>query len=282
MTEPLHSSEAPSTAATWPPRRFYWAEIDAMGWHGSGPLPPGLLLALAEELPLPVEDLQAVGIPVEGDRVLICACPRENLAGLDPAILELRPASVPDGLSSAADLASLNLLIGDCEPPAARAKRRSWHAHLALTLLACSLLLTVGLFRRALAATADALASAKAADTLLTDAGTPQREDTLIEKAKLMRAIAEVTRKAKPAADASAGLQELLRVWPTQLAAKPQNLSVNADGISMSVTVDGDPAPFLASFVTPAGFALDEPRIATAGPVTRLSLHLRPAARGAK
>ncbi len=273
--------ESPSTTALWPPDRFYWAEIDGLGWKGHGPLPPGLLLVLADEVPAPLENLHAVGLPAGEGRVVICAISRDTLTGLDPSIVELKPSAVPAGLAPA-DVDDFNLLVGDCEPPTLRFHRRLWHAHLAFTLLICSLVLTVGLLRRARAADLDAAHAAVFADAVLVDFKAPRHEDVLASQAKTMQAIADAARKAKPSADASVALESLLKVWPTQTSAKPQSLSAGSDGISLALTMEGDPAPLLKSIKVPAGYSLDEPRIATAGPITRVLLHLRPAPGGGR
>ncbi len=282
----LSAAHAIPATLAWPADQFYWAEIDGMGWSGSGTLPPGMLPSLADELPVAIESVHAVATPGSGGRVLICACPRDRLADLDPSCVELKPAALPPGFDSTVDLASLNLLVGEFEPIAIRVAKRSRHLLLAATLVLCCTAISFGLIRRSRHADAVAAQAARSANTLLADFTTDRKEEILAQHAKAMQTIAEVAGRARPPVDAAAGLESLLRVWPASIPAKPLSISVAADGLSFGVVVDGDPAPFLQALKAPDGFVLDEPRINTTGslsaPTTRLTLHAHPANGGSK
>ncbi len=264
----------------WPAKSFYWAEVEGLGWSKYGPLPFGLLATLADEFPVPIERLHAVGVPIQGGRLLVCACERDTLQQVDPALIELKPETVPPGVASNANCDRLNLLVGDFEPAAIRWARRSRHLHLAVTALVCVTAISIGLMRRATLANTAASQTDKAATALLTDFTSDRREQGMTQQLQGMKTIIELTTRAKIAPDAAVGFEALLKAWPAEVPCKPQSVTVSGDGISLGVVVEGDPAPFLKAFSPPATYSLDEPRVTSAGPVTRLSLHLSPRASG--
>ena len=47
-------------------------------------------------------------------------------------------------------------------------------------------------------------------------------------------------------------------------------------GASVSVTVEGNAAPFLSALKPPPGWAMDEPHLSSVDALTRLTLHLSP------
>lgn len=264
-----------STTLTWPAESFYWAQIDAMGWSGTGELPVGLLPVLAEELPVSIEHVHAVGVPTSDGRVLVCACTHTQLAEVDPGCVELKPLALPHGLDASIEPGMFNLLVGAFEPTGIRQTRYSRHLQLAATLTLCSLVLSIGLMRRSWHAESTSAQAVKASSTLLADFTSDRKDETLSQQAKVMQSIADTTKRAKLPIDAAAGLESLLRVWPATIPAKPISVSVGTDGISLGVVVEGDPAPFLQALKPPDGFIFDEPRINAAGTATRLAIHAR-------
>lgn len=276
------------TSIQWPPDRFYWALLDAPGLRSRGGtafrLPPGLLAELADQVPQALEELWAVGVRADNGRVLVCAARRAELAGvagLKPAARSLTPASVPPGLDDhlAALLPALNLLTGEFEPAPLRQER--WRRHRARALLVIVLvgLATVGLARRAshweaIAHDAEQARAKLASDVLGADAQ-PAAANLALD-AEIDRLRAAARHRPTPPSDASVRLASLLNAWPAGVPSKPQSIAVNDAGVSVSVSVDGDPAPFLAAFKAPEGWTLDEPRLNKAGEVTRLTLRLRP------
>jgi hypothetical protein len=52
---------------------------------------------------------------------------------------------------------------------------------------------------------------------------------------------------------------------------------VSEAGATVSVSVEGDPTPFLKAMKPPPGWGMDEPRLNSADKLTRLTLQLRPA-----
>jgi hypothetical protein len=259
-----------------PAQSFYWATIDGLGWKTAGPLPAALLPVLADEIPIALEDVHAVCAPLDLGRLLVCACPRAALASADTAASTLVPDSLPDGVSCDAEAGGFNLLVGEFEPPPIRRARRARHLHPACACLICLVLIGLGFARRAHHASAAAGQAAKAADVVLSHLTPDKRENSVMEQVGFVRAAADAASRARAPADAAAGLEALLKSWPASITCKPQSVSVSEGGVSFGVMVEGDPAPFLKAFIPPPGTALDEPRITSVGPVTRLNLHLHP------
>jgi hypothetical protein len=262
----------------WPPERFFWAVVEAPAWRGGrsrgGLLPPGLLIEAAVELPLAIEDLQVVGLPCGDGRVVICAARRDELAVVDAGAVSLTPQELPGCVEADVDPAALQLLVGEFEPPVMRRARLRRHAGLAGTIVACAALVAVGLGRRAEHWDNIAGAARDARLQLAARAAPGVAPERLaIEVARLRAAAA-----GGPAPrDAALTLTSLLDAWPNAAAATPQSIVVGDSGVSVSVSVEGEPSAFLAALQPPEGWTLDDPRLNAAGGVTRLTLQMRPA-----
>jgi hypothetical protein len=266
-----------TTHPTWPADRFYWTVLDAPGLRHEGELPVGLLLLLQEDLPVELETLHAVGVPLAGGRVAVCAAERSELAAVPADALSLTPESLPpflDGEGVSPD--RFNLLVGPFEPRPIRVARIKRHAFAAGAVLLCGLLLAVGLHRRASQWRDLAGSASTAAEQLAITAGSTGRPVDLSTEAARLRGTREALAKPAPPPDASLSLAAVLRAWPSIAPSKPQSISVNPTAIAVSVSIEGDPGAFLRAFTPPAGWAMDEPRLNTADKVTRLALQLRP------
>ncbi|MCC6678245.1 MAG: hypothetical protein IT436_13980 [Phycisphaerales bacterium] len=284
------AGHSPVTDLVWPVERFYWAQLDAPGYRRAGALPPGLLALLADEIPQPIEEVFAVGIPVGGGgtgggagggRVLVCAVQRETLAALPPTVGVLRPDGPPPGVEPVPGLQTLNLLVGEFEPAPVRRERYRRHVSWAGILMLVATLAVVGLARRASHWRSIAVAAETAQRQVVAQVfgeSLPPEHAVLSLDAELDR-LREINRsKPMQPVDASTRLVALLKAWPSGVPSKPQGVGVNESGITVSVAVDGDPAPFLSAFRAPEGWLLEEPRLNSAGTISRLTLQLRPLA----
>lgn len=264
----------------WPATSFYWAILEAPGYRRAGPLPPGLVAMLADEIPPPIEDVHAVGTAIGNGRILACAAPRDQLTGIDSAIRILTPSELPPGVELTADTVTrLNLLVGAFEPASIRRER--WRRHVARAALVAlvATLLTIGLLRRAMhwrAVESQArLAQQQFTAGLFGDG--PPPEHALMSLDAELGHLRELARSRPEAPnDASVQLASLLKSWPADTPSNPQSIAVDRSGINVSVSVEGDPAPFLAAFKAPDGWTLDQPRLNSAGLVSRITLRLRP------
>lgn len=285
----------PRHTITWPPERFVWAVIDSQGWQRSGPLPDGFRAGLQELCPAPLEGHHAVCVPLPNDtaslqpaRLLVCTAPTYELSGLPEHIESLTPTHAPAGIlpdvlgdAERIALASrLNLLVGPMEPRPVRERRFKWHAVLAALTVVCSVVVAIGLVRRqqhwravesAARTSLEALArEMHAAPSIRAD----QLPAALEARAQTAARLARTARAAEVPRDATEGLAGMLTAWPLRPEARLLGLTAGGDHASLSIAVQGDPAPLLNDLRSPAGWTMAEPRISTSGVVTRLSIAL--------
>ncbi len=250
----------------WPPERFYWAVLESQPC--SGELPIGLLPGLEDMVPAP--DLHAVCTPLDEHRVAVCALPSAELGGIEPSVTALLPTTTPEFISAAPE--RFNLLVGSMEPRRLRHARMRRHALRMAAALTVAALVSLGFTRRAhywneLATRNDAAASALARVMV------PGATDLGGELARVRASSGTAAVHAPAAAPRLAGL---LAAWPAKSSCKPLSLAVDPDSIAISLTVEGGPSEFLNAFHAPDGWMMDEPRVNTAGPLTRVNLHLQP------
>jgi hypothetical protein len=263
------------TSESWPAERFYWAVVDANGWTTSGPLPKGCIGALADEVPIPADELHAVCTPTSDLRLVVCAVERPALEDLDPNLLSLTPAELPDAVGGLVEPSALELLVGEFEPrPLRRARSRNLGLIL-LTLAVCGALVSFGLSRRAESWRQLSGQRSTATMTLAASVIPGGNPDQLALEANRIRG-RKPPPELRPAPDASLALAGLLQVWPTEIGNRPQGITVSPGSISCSVLVEGDPSPFLQSLRAPKGWKLQEPRLNTTGSATRLTLQFNP------
>lgn len=271
----------------WPPERFYWAELDTPAWRRGGPLPEGLLAELADEIPVPIEEVHAVGAPRSDGKLVVCAASRRVLEGVaagdDPGgrndPVSLTPERLPpcvQGSEGSVEPEALQLLTGPFEPRASRLARRRLRIVVGLVALASVALVSVGLERRTSAWSGFAEDARETRREVLETVVPGASPSTLVFQIERMRAEAEASKGVRPPIDASLHLASLLRAWPSVAAATPQSISVTEDAMNLSVAVEGDPAEFLAAFSPPDGWVADDPRLNAARGVTRLTIRLRP------
>ncbi|HYE63786.1 MAG TPA: hypothetical protein VD997_17475 [Phycisphaerales bacterium] len=257
------------TAQVWPAERFFWAGLDAPGVR-AGVLPAGLAPVLQDELPISVDEVHAVGVPVEGGQLLVCAARREDLSGLPDGVLSLRSDTVPDGLGSV----SPEMLVGEFEPRLLRRERSQRSMLLAASILLCSGLISVGLLRRAAQLSEHAGAATEATATVLKEATRAGTQDALRKELEVLSASTKPNQPLTPS-DASITLAGLLSAWPQGVECDASAVSISARTITLNLSVEGDARPLLAALKAPAGWSLDEPRLSTTAGVTRVTLSLR-------
>lgn len=254
-------------------QEFYWSvlTLDEAAPKGRRVRPTRDFLdsLFEEDLPLSLSELHAVYTPLPNGRFLTCAAPRALLAALPPDTLSLTPESVPESLGiDAGDLCGhLNLLTGDFEPRELVRERSKRWTIAAVTCMACSLLLTIGLARRA----ASARDSARAFDGAtigLAKAALPDKTPTLTSAAYLtkqeltsLRTLRSADASSARTPDAVAPLVDLLGRLPRTTSLRTDVLAVTPQTITLNVATDADPQVFLKGLTPPAGWTLDEPRL---------------------
>lgn len=271
----------------WPADRFYWAVVDGQGWDRPGLVPPGLRGTLGEEFPEPIDTLHIIAEPFEG-RLLICAARRADLGSVRS--LSLSPDDLPPFAPQGIDPDHLNLLIGEFEPRPIRRARARAHLIAAAALLACSAILSTGLARRGAHWNAHARGADLARESIVLGAlggnggggggggGSEDGAGMVDLRTEVDALRATLGAPSSPITDAAADFAALLRGWPTQEPCTIHSIRMGADGASLSLHLEGDPAAFLRSLEPPPGWAADEPRLTSTGDGTRLSLRVRPGA----
>lgn len=266
----------------FPAERLFWSVVEAPGVPG-GALPAGLWSALEDDVPVNPELVWAVGAPIDGQRLLVCAALRSDLAAIVTDDGVLTPDRIPESVMSAHGDAhkQLNLLVGAFEPVALRNARRRRHLRTAVAGLLCAVLVGIGLERRASAWNTQARDLDAATRSVVASVSPSlgwSRDDLEMELRQ--------RKEAAPAAlnvpgDAALALGALIARWPVQIPAKPQSISASANSASLSVLIPppGDAATFISALKPPEGWSLDEPRLVSVDKATRINLELRKSTR---
>jgi hypothetical protein len=260
--------------ATIPSDRVLWSVIDApAGGVRGGRIPTGLWPLIEDDLPIDPAEVWAVGVPIDADRIAVCAVRRADLEAIDPVALSLSPDAAPDFVAVPAG--RFNFLIGEYEPRTIRSTRFRRHVVAAACALLAACLVGVGLTRRASAWKAQAAAATAASEGVLASIA-PKRGWTRddLELELLERSVPGAPEHANPS-DAAVALAGIIGRWPTQVPCKPQSITATGSAASISVTIPGDAQAFLARLKAPEGWTIDEPRLAAIDKVTRLNLELR-------
>lgn len=266
---------APAKNITWPCERFYWAILEGTGWHRAGELPAGLRPLFEDEVPHPGDELHAICIPIDGDRLLVCSARRDELASLDSCVLSLAPESLPSFAEAELELSDLNLLVGQYEPHPLRRARQRWHLASAAAMVLCALLIAFGLDRRADYHREVSRQASDAHAQFLAEVGPGATVERLRAEVAALERSTEIGRRVQLPTDASLALAELLQGWPTEIEAEPQSLAVSGQSIAMSILLEDEPGRFLEVLKVPPGWTLDQPRLNSIGTRTRLDLRFR-------
>lgn len=285
-------------SAIWPPERFYWAILSdtaqargpARGEAGIDPLKDILLEPF---VPVPLDRLHAVYLPLEDGRVLACAATVEDLKDLAPATMALTPSQVPAfarvALGRSADevrIDGINLLVGRFEPGPVRAACR---IRVGLCLAACllgSVLIAVGLVGLGRARLEESAAARAEMHRLASEAGNPEGAgfDAMIDRieSELSTLRAQHAQGVVPPVDAAQVLSDLLEGWPHETRAHVDAISVQGDLINLSVSfADVEECRRLAGSIrAPGGWTLLEPRWEAGRGASRLLVQMRRAERG--
>ncbi len=247
----------------WPADRFYWAILDASSLPGR---PTGRSRRQHERLGylfesvLPgvtIEEVQAVyqRLPGDAKRVLACGITRNVLEQeVDQCALTLSPQTAPAFVDERIEPAALNLLTGRFCPGAVRRAHRRLMLSIALVLTLCAVLVIVGLERRTsaqrrahndvfTARTAileQVLGSAAPAPGM--GAGIPGIPGAGAElRMTAERRRLEQTRSHDVAVselhDSARVLARLLGLWPSDVPAQTQSLSISSTSITIRAQV---------------------------------------------
>jgi hypothetical protein len=252
----------------WPAERFFWSVLEAPGVRADKGLPAGVLPLLQEELPVPVEDVHAVGAATPDGRLVVCAAGREELHELPASTLALHPEDVPALIEANIDPSNFNLLVGDLEPAPLRREKTRRRTLLTLATAAVACLAAIGLARRS-ESWNKAGQEARAAS-----AAVASNPITLHNELERLRKAPHIEAKTLATPDAAVALASLLSAWPKELECQTESVSVGPATMTLSLTVAKDARPFLSALRPPEGWTLDEPRLTATSDGARLHLTL--------
>ncbi len=273
----------PTQHLRWPAEGFYWAVLDgsvlsSAGRTGRTRLSQRLGYLFESVLPgLAIEEIHAVYRPLpaagSGLRYLACGVPRAVLEQkVPPQAVTLTPDSLPSFVDDEIDPADFNLLTGLFLPKAARSLQRRWLMLVALVLIACASLIVLGIERRVHAAQ-DQLASIGTAKARVLEqvigptavgSGQSSQPPELRLTAELRRL--EQTRSAdvgvSEVVDGSVVLNNLLVLWPNDLHAQTESLSITPGSIDIRARVPtmADAQRMADAFVPLKGWRLQQPQ----------------------
>ena len=273
----------PTQHLRWPAEGFYWAVLDgsvlsSAGRTGRTRLSLRLGHLFESVLPgLAIEEIHAVYRPLPavgaGRRYLACGVPRAVLEHeVPPQAVTLTPDSLPSFVDDEVDPADFNLLTGLFLPKAARSLKRRWLMHVALVLIACASLIVLGIKRRVHAAqdqiasigTAKARVLQQVIGPSAVGSGRSSQPPELRLTAELRRL--QQTRSAdvgvSEVVDGSAVLNNLLVLWPNDLHAQTESLSISPGSINIRARVPtmADAQRLADAFVPLKGWRLKQPQ----------------------
>ncbi len=256
---------------TWPPERFYWAVLDTSSLPRGGRQDRRLGYLFEASVPgQDAEHLHAVYRRLPGDgRYVACGLPHDEAEAAAAAALTLRPESLPSFIAEPVDPATLNLLTGRFAPPAVRTLQRRWIGLVALVVLLCAALATLGLERRVQAAkrgieAIEAARGAVLAEVLGAEAGEGGQPASLRLTAERRRL--EETRDADVNVSAVTNgavlLASLLAHWPPDVHATTESVSVGDGSVTIRAAVPtmADAQQFADAFAPMSGWRLRQPR----------------------
>lgn len=259
-----------------PAERLFWSVVDAPGAGGRcGSVPAGVWPLIEDDLPVKPELMWAVGTPIEGQRLLVCAALRRDLEVVNSDDGTLTPDRVPETFALSVDPAQLNLLVGLFEPHSLRRARRNRRLFAAVAALVSAALIGVGLERRAGVWHRETRDMDTATQSVLASlAPTPgwTTDDMAME---LVQRRGTDTVAFNAPGDAALAVAALLACWPTHVLSKPQSMVASGDTASVSVLVPDNAAAFIAALKPPEGWKLEEPRLVSVDKATRVNLELR-------
>lgn len=276
------------------PARFYWAVLDTAGREhsllGHRRRREQLGYQFEEVLPVPIEGVHAVYLPVSGTQVLACGMGRDELRRLaTPEIFAVLPAALPEFVTAKlgglpVDLDCLNLLTQEFLPrPVRRLNRRTLGVAAAAFMLGLALILA-GLERRASwhegrrRALQDRTSEVYAQVLGPTTAGSQPPSARLSSELRGLRQ----TRGARPAASVSrdvvGSFAALLAAWPKDARARGDTLIITGNSMSLTASVGShDQARSLADAVgTLPGWKAEQPQVTSQRDGVRVALRYQP------
>lgn len=292
----MNASATSSRHLTWPAQRFYWALLDASVIPRTiinrAPDSEQLGYLFESALPVSIDCVHAVYIPLGGKRFLACGVEHDRLsAHIAPETLTLNPDSIPPQIAREHDIeaTSINLLTGPHEPRAVRRQRGRFIIETGALAALLLLALVLGVERRiqSLDGASALIEGDKVAiyERLYDHASAsvqPPSVRLLAELRQLQRTRAgSITAADFDQPHAAFTLASLLANWPDEHQIRTESISVTPTSITLVGLLPSAPEAqaFISAFAPPQQWEAGQPQISSVSGGVRLTWRLarRPA-----
>ncbi len=284
----------PQHHVTWPAHRFYWALLDASvlprRFFQRGPDRRTLGYLFESELPVPIDHIHAVYLPLGDNRFIACGIEHERLAtDTSPReALTLSPDEIPEEVvpHCPVDPRSFNLLTGPNEPAPVRRERYRFIGESAAVAALLLLAVVLGAQRR-IDAWNRATAQMQAKSQAVYDELYPRATSAPSVQPAPLRLVAELRQleRTRGRAAQSPDLEEpqsghtlaaLLQRWPTEQPIMTESISVTPASVTLIGLLPTAPAAqgFVSAFQPPDGWEARQPQISVVADGVRLTWRL--------
>ena len=265
---------------TIPPRELFWGVIDtskqppiAFESLRTSERDRRLGFQFEDVLPLPIERLHSVYLPLGHGRYAACGIPRTRIAEhrLSGAS-SVKPEALPEpllGLDANIDARDFELLTGEFLP--IRIERRNTRVKLEVAALigVAAVLCSLGLQSRAAdARDAEAVVKARTADRYATALGPSPAGSTQSPAARMLSELRLLeqtrtddgeTEDVELAPDPSEQLESLLATWPSSIRPRVEQLTFADENIALTVSLpsESDVEALLSALGTLPGWSMN-------------------------
>lgn len=234
-----------STEYILPPEQLYWTVLDM---HAAGGSAHGVKsarirrrmgYAFERVLPVPVESVHAVYVPLSNKRVLACGIDRQRLESLlSEGALVIRPSKIPDWIEAQVELDLLNLARFEATPPVLLRQRTRLAATCSILLTVILLFAAVGMHRRASANQTVVGQMNQQTDALILASMGPSASGQiprlrLVGELRRLRSLSASAQRYTGAADAVLVLIDALEYWPDTPTAQTESLVASGSHIRL-------------------------------------------------
>lgn len=239
-----------SDAAVRIPAEFmYWAILEPPKGARGRQRARQLGFLFESSLPVQIEAVQALYVPLGDGRVLACGLEHDRLTASSVGAIQLCPGNIPEFIRSeleraetkVPDPSALNLLTGNHTPEVvARLQRRLMVVFLTFIVLSSALVI-LGLERRTARDREHAATQQREIEQLYEHAIGPQPAGgqhpsaLLLAELRALRSQTSAEAKQEGPSDVSQPLSQILEAWPEEVDCRTELLTVNQGTARMTI-----------------------------------------------
>lgn len=300
---PYPTSTNAGAHVRWPVTRFYWSVIDTSNLPTRRPDATQLGYLFEDVLPVSIDEIHAVFLPLDEHRHLACGVAHDHLTDheLNDA-LTLGPQTLPphlcieDGTGDARypipDPAVINLLCGPHEPAPVKRLRRRARMLTAMTMAIVVTLIIFGMERRRAAALQSidrikaeqdaVIASVIPSEARNAFAGPPELQ--LTAELRRLRQTRAGSAPDESHADITGAVIALFSAWPHEVHLETESITIDPQRILMVGRVPsmGDASRINEQLNRVVGWTIDAPDATRRGDHTAVSVSLKRQAQSPK